>query len=181
VGGQQAEMRRMLDEMDARAAARKVRVRPAETALGKESPAVLAALTRLQTKRATAGSAWDTTFRATYRKELLGLPTMSAKNVGDGSYAREVAAARARLVSAVATPRLAAVKDMRAAVARERAAATSTNLQKYLDQRTARYAKVEAALTRALANPAANDREIQDALLPRSFAGKITRSTAVVP
>ncbi len=177
---QLAAMKRSVDAIDARAPQRQPKQKPSIASLATKAPQLAPVLTRVHAKRVAHLQRLDATARAAYRTSVLGLKPMTFQTLKDGSWEKDIVAARSNFIGAVAPPLLADVQAFRKDLVTERAAASDARLTKYLDKVAAKYARVEREVQAALASRGANGK-IPEVLMPKTFHGSAAPTTTPIP
>lgn len=162
---QSAAVAKLLASLDARASKP---AKPKWTAarLAKLPAALQGPVKRIADKREAHAKTHETAMRAALRGFTQSVKPATTQTASDGTYERSVAAARVNLLKTTGEPRMRQIAEIKADLARERAATTDRRLQAYIDRLVRRYGEQENEIRRALANPAA---PLPDALVPRSF------------
>lgn len=165
LGSQSAAVAQILAGLDGKAA-RPTKVKWDAARLAKLPAPLQAPMKRLGDKRGAHAKAHEATMRAALRTLTQTVRPATAQTAADGSYERNVSAARAAMIKTTGEARMRQIAEIKQDLARERAASSDRRFHAYLDRLTRRYAEQEAEIRRALATPGA---PVPDALVPRGF------------
>lgn len=169
---QNAALKRVTDNMDA-LTAQPIKVKWSATRIAKLPTAIRPAMTRLVDKRTAHASAHATTVQNAIRTFMSSIEPATEKSREDGSYAISIETGQARLLKAIAEPRLEQISEIKNDLKREYGESKDARFKAYITRLLAKYTEHEADIKKALTTPGA---EIPEILVPLSLRSLMIKS-----